>query len=153
MKKKTRRVDPPEVRFWMKVKSGPDCWEWQATNLNGYGLLGVNGRSVRAPRFSWELHFGHHCDNPRCVRPDHLFLGTNRDNMRDAFKKGRLRVPHGAADNRGERCGSAKLTAIQVKEIREKRDGGSELRPLSLEYGISVTQVHNIVTRKKWSHI
>lgn len=99
-------VLPYEVRFWSFVdRSGPGCWEWQGARLRGYGIAlkgaGRPGRSGRAHRVAWALTFGavpvgmqvcHHCDNPPCVRPDHLFLGTAADNARDRESKGRNRI-------------------------------------------------------------
>lgn len=91
-----------EERFWAKVDQNGDCWEWMASRLpRGYGLFTPHGRGSRsyAHRTSWEIHFGpipaglwvlHHCDNPSCVRPSHLFLGTRADNMNDAANKSRL---------------------------------------------------------------
>lgn len=91
-------------RFWAKVHKhdGDGCWEWRGSvDKKGYGLIaGVTGATVRAHRLSWEMHFGaipdgllvcHKCDNPSCVRPDHLFLGTYTDNKHDAMRKGRSR--------------------------------------------------------------
>jgi hypothetical protein len=110
-----------EERFWMKVRKTEGCWTWTAktmrsrpTRNGGYGIFRVYGvgrarkgsgsrTEVFAHRVSWELAYGpvpaglmvcHHCDNPPCVRPDHLFLGTAFDNMADAATKGRLSVPH-----------------------------------------------------------
>jgi hypothetical protein len=90
---------PVSERFWPKVRKTGGCWEWSAaTRLCGYGVLNVLGRTVDAHRISWELHYGpiprgmvvcHRCDNPPCVRPDHLFLGTKRDNTHDMLRKGR----------------------------------------------------------------
>lgn len=86
-------------RFWSKVERGPQCWIWQAAcSPSGYGKFWVSGHEVRAHRFVWELMHGpipeglmvcHHCDTPPCVRPDHLFLGTGSDNMRDMARKRR----------------------------------------------------------------
>lgn len=90
-------------RFWAKVRTGPDCWEWQAARSpQGYGRFQLDGRAQRAHRVSWEMAHGpvpaglfvcHHCDNPACVRPEHLFLGTPSDNTKDAFAKGRQTNP------------------------------------------------------------
>lgn len=89
----------PEDRFWAKVEKGEGCWEWQgARHPHGYGQVRIAGICVFAHRYSWQLANGpipgglnvcHHCDNPKCVRPDHLFLGTQRDNLQDMAGKGR----------------------------------------------------------------
>lgn len=94
--------DDFEVRFWTSVKSSAGCWEWMKgrSDERGYGVTADVGRKLQAHRASWELHYGpipeglfvcHKCDNPPCVRPDHLFLGTHLDNMRDMIAKGRDR--------------------------------------------------------------
>ena len=96
------RIDPV-VRFWAKVQKSDGCWPWTASvNVAGYGLFNPGGRSssVLAHRWAWEqangsiptgLFICHHCDTPACVRPDHLFLGTARDNTHDMLRKGRSR--------------------------------------------------------------
>jgi len=93
-----------ETRFWQLVEMIPfhTCWEWIGAQTRfGYGQFRSNGIVRGAHRVSWEIHNGpipgglwvlHHCDNPSCVRPDHLFIGTRTDNMRDAFRKGRGNV-------------------------------------------------------------
>lgn len=88
-------------RFWNNVIKNPEgCWGWRAyKDPNGYGQMSVMGKLQRAHRISYTLHYGvipkgmmvcHKCDNPECTNPDHLFLGTNADNMRDAYKKAQL---------------------------------------------------------------
>lgn len=87
-------------RFWAKVQKLSGCWVWTASlDRYGYGHFGMDGRHYRAHRLVWTsmngdppvgMHVCHKCDNRRCVRPDHLFLGTNRDNFRDASRKGRI---------------------------------------------------------------
>lgn len=90
---------PLEDRFWNKVRKSDNCWEWTAGKNRGYGAFFVNGKNVGAHKFSWEIHFGeipkgmyvcHRCDNSLCVRPDHLFLGTQLDNIQDSVMKGRF---------------------------------------------------------------
>lgn len=114
-----------EQRFWSRVRKGPGCWNWQGSVVNGYGrfflgsrLLG-NRREMKTHRYSYELAKGkippemlvrHSCDNPRCVNPDHLLLGTQQDNMTDKVQRGR--------QSRGERHGNAILSDEAVKEIR-----------------------------------
>lgn len=92
---------PLDVRFWAKVAKGDGCWEWTASrNSLGYGNIRVERKRFVAHRVAWALTYGpipdglfvcHHCDNPPCCRPDHLFLGTHADNMADMVAKGRCR--------------------------------------------------------------
>jgi hypothetical protein len=110
-----------------------------------------------AHRVSWTLHNGaipnglhvlHHCDNPQCVNPAHLWLGTNADNMRDMIRKGRGNVAG------GEDHGSAKLTEKQVIEIRERYAAGNITQhELGNEYGISKQTIGEIIRREIWKHI
>ena len=85
-------------RLWNRVRKGSSCWTWTGATQHGYGYIGENGKILRTHRVSWTLHHGpipdglcvlHHCDNPPCVRPSHLFLGTHTDNMKDMVSKGR----------------------------------------------------------------
>ncbi|KKM00856.1 hypothetical protein LCGC14_1800190, partial [marine sediment metagenome] len=111
-------------RFWAKViKNKNGCWEWKnATDTSGYGLFWKNGKHHKAHRISWELHNGkipkgllvlHTCDNPLCVNPNHLWLGTNQDNQNDMYAKNRGKKAT------GEKHGCAKLTWEVVRIIRK----------------------------------
>ena len=148
-----------EVRFWEKVdKRGQnDCWEWQAgRTAAGYGVIGAARRDqiLLAHRISWELHYSpipdglhvlHHCDNPPCVNPHHLFLGTAADNAADRLGKGR--------QARGEQAGNAKLTQEQVMNIRREFCQGSLVIELAQKYNISLSTIRDIRDRRTWTHL
>ncbi len=89
---------PLPIRFWAKVKKTKTCWIWCGSCNRGRGQINIDGKPKFASRVSWEMHNGpiplgikvlHKCDNPLCIRPSHLFLGTQTDNMRDCINKGR----------------------------------------------------------------
>jgi HNH endonuclease len=144
-------------RFWAKVeKQHNGCWIWTAAKDGmGYGLFGTRpGRCERAHRIAWLLAYGsrpgalcvlHRCDNPACVRPDHLFLGTREDNMRDRQKKGR--------QARGARAGRAKLTTELVLQIRGLRAAGAEAKDLATRFGVDASTISAICLRRSWRHV
>lgn len=152
-------VRPPEVRLWARVALSAEpngCSEWQGMrDPNGYGRIGIGQHPVLVHRLSWELAYGpipeetcvlHRCDNPPCVRPDHLFLGSRADNMRDAVSKGR--------QIQGERVASAKLTAAHVLEIhRRYAVGDVTQKRLAAEFGVKPTQIQAIVNGRAWKHL
>lgn len=159
-------------RFWERVKKTEDCWLWSGLRYsNGYGHInasGHNGANLLAHRVSWEIHNGpipdgyhvcHKCDTPPCVNPEHLFLGTRSDNMRDMHAKGR--GMHGASHwacqhperiKRGERHQWAKLTAEQVKEIRRRRPSES-LAQLAADFGVTKQLISKIALGHTWKHL
>lgn len=150
-----------EERFWDKVKrQGTDqCWPWlagcyHASGPNMYGCIWAGGKMRGAHRVSWELHFGpiptgaqvlHHCDNPRCVNPHHLFLGTNYDNVQDKMRKGRL-GPRG-----GESNGRSVLTKDQIVGVRRRYAANEAYqRELAEEYGVTQATISSIVRGDRW---
>lgn len=148
-------------RFWKHVDKSGDCWNWMAGLTSaGYGSFKIkNGRptwmTVQAHRMAYELTKGdipkglyvcHTCDNPICVKPDHLYLGTPSDNNRDAKERGRLNP------SVGERNSHAKLTPEQVSEIRNAR-GQLSQRKLARLYGITASTVWHIQARRTWVNV
>lgn len=141
----------PDDPFWLLVKMGDDCWEWQGgLNGKGYGRFKGGG----AHRHSWRITNGepgamfvcHRCDTPACVRPDHLFLGTALDNNRDRVRKGR---PNGAC---GERNVNAKLTAGDVRAIRAALEGARNGvgAALARKYGVGEAVITRIKAGTVW---
>lgn len=134
-------------RFWKFVIIRDNgCWGWSGSKSRGYGQISTRrGRSpAKAHRVSWFIHNGepipngmsicHTCDNPECTNPEHLFLGTHRDNMMDAHKKGRLNMfNHGL----GEKNNMAQFTDNEVRKIRKEYSEGSTLEILAKKYKTS----------------
>lgn len=147
-------------RFWSKVDRGPGCWLWRgARDPNGYGRVSkrIYGESL-AHRVSWTLSKGSHeglfvlhkCDNPSCVNPGHLFLGTQKDNVLDMVRKKRgVRPPHYC----GSRNNSAKLTERQVIEIRRLVATGETYTSVAEAFGTSRQNIRLIHRRIHWRHI
>lgn len=141
--------------FWSFVNKTEGCWEWTGGTKDGYGDYRDN---VRAHRWSWAEANGpipdglvvcHRCDNRLCVRPDHLFLGTLADNVRDRVEKNR--------SARGERVNTAKLSAEQAADIRARAVKGTPPKStpnsyaaLAREYGVSISAIIAIATGKSW---
>lgn len=140
-----------EAAFWAKVdKNGPNgCWVWTGAKKRGYGAIGAGTKVIQAHRVSWELTHGplpdgnprdncvlHHCDNRPCVNPEHLFVGTYKDNAADAQRKGRNH--------------RSRLTAEDVRAIRVS----TEPRPvLAKRYKVDTTAIWAAQTGRKWKHI
>lgn len=148
-----------KCRFWDKAEIlGPDeCWNWKAAKLqDGYGRFGYQGSHSLAHRFAWFLTHGpipnnrcilHKCDNPACVNPSHLFLGTMLDNSIDMFQKNRQR------HLKGEYNPVAKLTNEQVKEIKIQLVKGCKQSLLAKKYGVAYPTISHINSGFTWSHV
>lgn len=145
-------------RFEAKVRRGGigECWLWTGCTLKcGRGQIGVAGRPRYAHRVAFELYRGpiasglmvcHTCDNPRCVNPAHLFLGTNADNMADMKRKGRGRKAKGEANS------NVRLTADQVMQIRQLHRAARG-EDVASAFGISVWHVYHIQAGRSWRHL
>lgn len=148
---------PIAQRFWEKVNKGAPngCWEWLGClTASGYGQIRIDDKMIRSHRYAWELENGpipdgtvimHTCDNPRCVNPSHLHLGTQVENIADRMTKSR--------QARGVTHSEAKLTGIQVVEIRRKVASGATPQVLAAEYKVSKATIYNIAARRIWKHI
>ncbi len=155
--KYTDKFGTVKERFWKRVHKTDTCWWWIGGRSRDYGRLTINRKGVRAHRLSYELNIGpiadglfvcHRCDHPLCVRPDHLFLGTHIENVRDSVRKGRFR------DCRGEKNGAAKLTAKEVMGIRLRYASGLYKQiDLCREYKISPMAMSDLLRGKTWRHI
>lgn len=151
-----------EERFWQDVRKGSldGCWEWQGARTGGqkgrkgYGSFRHAKLEHSATHASWFIHYGewptdlglwvlHKCDNPPCVNPDHLFLGTNRDNVRDMVRKGR---------NRAGRV-NTKLTAGDVLAIRSRLATGERQASIAADYRVSQPAISAIARRATWEHV
>ena len=141
-------------RFFNRFKKDPSgCWIWSShSDKDGYGLLPGNNGSTRAHRLSYEIHVGaigcglvvcHTCDNPSCVNPDHLFVGTAKDNCDDMISKNRDRII-------GSRNNKAKLTEENINAIRESKDSLSETADY---YGVSISTIKRIKSGESWRHV
>lgn len=160
-------------RFWSKVQRGDGCWLWTAAmRWNGYGVFGFGKRVVGAHRVAWELTNGpipdrmcvcHRCDNRRCVRPEHLFLGTQAENLADMRAKKRQRGGAGEHNGtkthperiaRGEALPFSKLTEKAVREIRAHyARGGISMGALGRKYGVNQPAIMKVLRRLTWKHV
>lgn len=143
--------------FWNKVDTSGKCWEWTGTILStGYGRIMNDQKPQFSHRVAWELTHAeeipdglfvcHTCDNPACVNPDHLFIGTSQDNQKDMVSKGRQNPPY------GERSGSAKLTWKDVGYIRAiYKPGIISQQQLAEQFNISRTIISRIVNGVIWN--
>lgn len=164
MAERTPRNAVLPATFWDHVEKSlePDgCWEWSGARMGGthrYGQIRIKGKTIYAHRLSFEAHVAplvegqfvlHRCDNPPCIRPEHLFAGSAKDNAQDMLRKGRARNQ--------TRCGSknnhAKLTEQQVREIRGRYAAGDRQTALAAEFGVTQANISVIVRGEGWKHV
>lgn len=148
---------PVKARFLTSVQIGAlnECWEWTGSiNSEGYGNINI-GKTEKAHRFSYLAFHGkidplkvvcHKCDNPPCVNPHHLFLGTREDNLKDCIAKGRAKYSHGESHR------LAKLTSKDVLVIRELLSKRSQLA-IAKKFGVSDKSISNIKKNRTWKHV
>ncbi len=150
--------DAEQGAFWAKVAKGlpGDCWPWRgAKHPFGYGIVLLGGRRYLAHRVSLALAGRirdglalHHCDNPPCVNPDHLYEGTPAQNMRDKVARGRARgMPRGGGHP------SARLTQSQVVAMRAAYAAGEAIRDIASRVGISKKTAQDAIYGRTWRHI
>lgn len=148
------------ARFWSNVRVTADateCWLWLGrTGRGGYGIISWKGRNQRASRLSFELSNGpipagalvcHACDNPACVNPAHLHLGTSQSNILEKYGRGR------ADDRKGDRHPMARLRPTDVLEIRRAAGCGHTHQQIAERFGISRQYAGKIIRGENWSHI
>lgn len=150
-------------RFWSHVEKTDGCWLWTAavrSKTAPYPIFSLDGKSVSAHRFSYELHYGkipvglnvcHDCDTPRCIRPDHLKAATQKKNIDDMVSRGRNK------DRSGEKNGQSVLTLVEVGEIREAIKTAPRkygfYSQLSKRFGVSVPTISMIASGQRWGGI
>lgn len=143
-------------RFWEKVdRRGPDdCWEWKYPESRGYGRFRWKGKRTGAHRVAYEIANGpipegmvvcHRCDNPMCCNPDHLFVGTDADNMRDKASKGRA--------CKGSKNANAALTEKKVRALLFLYEGGFSQDDLAEVFDTTRVNVRHIVNKRTWKHV
>lgn len=151
------KPQPVAPRFWRKAgRTESGCWPWTGGgNGTGYGMFWLDGRRQVASRVAWALTYGpipdglcvcHRCDNPLCVNPDHLFLGTKAENNADKEQKGR------GVNLRGSKHGRALLTEEQVLSIRQRRTEGEQLAALAREFKVTKSTIFSAINRN-WRHV
>lgn len=148
--------------FWRKVNKTESCWIWKGSKTSGgYGKIRQRKTTKSAHRVSWEIHFGkipkgvgihgisvcHKCDIRDCVNPLHLFIGTHTDNMRDAFKKGRIIRPQGSENH------NAVLNEEKVVEIRNLFAKGFKKTQIGMFFQCGETTIAHVINRDTWKHV
>lgn len=143
-----------KFRLYAILDENTQCWEWGGkVTKQGYGIMKINKKYVTMHRYSYQTYIGeipkgmlicHRCDNPKCVNPFHLFLGTHADNAQDRVLKNRSNHPV------GERCAKAVLKEVEVLEIAKS---DLSITDLSEKYAVSKTTIRSIKHKKSWKHL
>ena len=164
------------VKFWAgtKISDLLACWEWQRGKYGakGYGCFYFDGKTRQAHRVAWTIVYGdiptgmwvlHKCDNPACCNPNHLYLGTAKDNMRDSVERGRRPTRYNQPiegsyrarkRNKGQEYHfKSKLSEADVIRIRELLSEGRTGMSLAKQYGVCRQNIHNIKHRRTWAHL
>ena len=146
-----------KARFERKVRKTRKCWLWKASTSQGYGVIGLGSRSKgteKAHRVSWKLYRGpippdkqvlHRCNNRLCVRPSHLYLGTQKQNIDDSFRAGTFPL--------GSRNGQSKITETDVIEIRRLASLGWTATKLTKKYPLDRMTISRCIRRETWRHV
>jgi hypothetical protein len=147
-------------RFECQAVKKEGCWDWLGhKDDRGYCRIMVGGKIQLAHRVSWELHRGplsdgqhvcHKCDNPSCTNPAHLFIGSQKDNIRDMYSKGRQNPGKGKPFEAGVANGNTSLSDSDVYAIRASKE---PKKYLAAFYGVTYAQIWNIQTRRSWKHL
>jgi hypothetical protein len=157
-----RQYPPLHERLFSNVERRGGCLLFRGSGAV-YGKIKVNGRDISTHRVAWELTHGpipdglfvlHHCDQPRCINPKHLFLGTQKDNLKDMHNKGRGRVKPEGEGPLGEDHWCSKLTAPDVQEARRLyQTGAFYLKDLAGLYGVSKATIYDAIRGHTWKHV
>ena len=160
MAEQNSTIHPPvteriKYNFFQKVAKTCCCWIWYGgRHTSGYGSFRIGRRTYHAHQASWIIHFDwpknklfvlHTCDNPLCVKPDHLYLGTAKDNARDAKERGRAGI--------GGRNGKAKITVWKMAEIKDLFREGWDHKSLADKFCVSEMDIEEILLGKQWEEI
>ena len=153
---KIERIEPIFEKYVIK-KDNDQCWEWSGPTFHaGYGQMWFDLKTMNASRVSWLIHNGpiennlwvlHKCDNPVCTNPNHLYLGTCKDNVQDMIKKGRRNIAYGSQRSHSKLCENI------VKEIKSLLLGGVLLSNLATKYKVSISAISAIKTGRIWKHV
>ena len=151
-------------RFWDKVSKSEGCWNWIASKYPcGYGAINIRRKCFGAHRMSWLIHHGdipddcevcHYCDDPSCVRPDHLYVATHAQNIKDMHSKGRgVYSPNFPPPPKGELNWKSRFKTEDILEMRSLSERGVSQRNIAILFKTSHPVIGRIIRRESWSHV